>query len=98
MTDREPRRRGWTVFTEENPANIMLDMPPDLSKKVVHFLTALALEAGGAAVADREPPGDAMDDLGVRYGLQVEGEPVFIEYVIYREIREIRIPVLVWLH
>jgi len=38
-----------------------------------------------------------MDDLGVRYGLQVPGEPVLFEYTVYREIREIRIPVLVWL-
>ncbi|MFZ3467473.1 hypothetical protein ACODT3_44045 [Streptomyces sp. 4.24] len=98
MSEGVPPRRGWTVFTEEIPANIMLDMPPDLSKKVVHFLMALALEAGGAVDADREPPGDAMDDLGVRYSLQVDGEPIVFEYTVIREIREIRIPVLVWFH
>jgi hypothetical protein len=91
-------RRGWTVWTEEIPASVMLDMPPDLAKKVVNFLTLLALEVGGAIDEDREPPGDLMGDLGVRYSLQIEGEPVVFEYVVLREIREIRIPVLVWFH
>lgn len=91
-------RRGWTVWVEEVPAGVMLDMPPDLSKEVVSFMTALALEVGNAIDADREPPGDLMDDLGVRYSLQVEGQPVLFEYAVIREIREIRIPVLVWFH
>lgn len=89
-------RRGWTVWAEEIPAQTMLDMPPDLSKKVVNFLSALALEVGGALNRDRRPPGDPMDDLGGRYSLQIPGEPVVFEYVVHREIREIRIPVLVW--
>ncbi|MEU4896389.1 hypothetical protein AB0B12_08130 [Streptomyces sp. NPDC044780] len=92
-------RRGWTVWTEEIPAQTMLDMPLDLSKKVVNFLRALALEAGGAIDRDRRPPGDPMDDmddLGTRYSLQIPGEPVVFEYVALRDIREIRIPVLVW--
>jgi hypothetical protein len=91
-------RRGWTTYMEEIPAGVMLDMPPDLSKKVVNFLSALALEVGGAIDADRPPPGDPMDDLAVRYSLQIPGEPVVFEYVALREIREIRIPVLVWFH
>lgn len=91
-------RRGWTVWMEEIPASVMLDMPPDLSKKAVNFLTALALEVGGAIDLDRQPPGDPMDDLGVRYSLEVAGEPVIIEYAVIREERQIRIPVLVWFH
>ncbi|MFE4265364.1 hypothetical protein [Streptomyces sp. NPDC056883] len=98
MSEQQPPRRGWTVFTEEIPVEVMLDMPPDLAKKVVHFLTALALEVGGAIDTDREPPGDPMDDLGVRYSLQVEGEPVLFEYAVIREIREVRVAVLVWFH
>ncbi|MFE2037213.1 hypothetical protein [Streptomyces scopuliridis] len=43
-----PPRRGWTVFTEEIPAEVMLDMPPDLAKRTVNFLVSLALEVGGA--------------------------------------------------
>ena len=89
-------RRGWTVWTEEIPAQTMLDMPPDLSKKVVGFLTALALDVGGAIDHDRQLPGDPMDDLGVRYSIQIDGEPIVFEYVVLRETREIRIPVLVW--
>ncbi|MFE2496788.1 hypothetical protein ACFXKX_24560 [Streptomyces scopuliridis] len=91
-----PPRRGWTVFTEEIPAEVMLDMPPDLAKRTVNFLVSLALEVGGAIDAGDDPPGDPMDDLGVRYSFQIEGEPVIFEYVVLREIREIRIPALVW--
>ncbi len=76
----------------------MLDMPPDLSKKILNFLLALGIEAGAAIDADREPPGDPMDDIGVRYSLEIAGEPVIIEYAVIRELREIRIPVLVWFH
>jgi len=39
-----------------------------------------------------------MDDLGIRYGLQVQGELVIIEYGVYYDICEIRIPTLVWFH
>ncbi|MFC9224474.1 hypothetical protein [Streptomyces hygroscopicus] len=95
----EAPRRGWTAWTEEIPARTMLDMPPDLSKKVVNFLSALALEVGGAIDRDRQPPGDPMepmDDLGGRYSLQIPGEPVVFEYLVLRRRREIRIPVLVW--
>ncbi|MEU9349190.1 hypothetical protein AB0D74_49135 [Streptomyces sp. NPDC048278] len=96
MTDRP--QRGWTVWTEEFPASVMLDMPPDLSKKVLNFLLALGIEAGAAVDADREPPGSPMDDLGVRYSLEIPGEPVIIEYAVIREERQIRIAVLVWFH
>ncbi|MER8161161.1 MULTISPECIES: hypothetical protein [Streptomyces] len=89
-------RRGWAVWTEEIPARTLLDMPPDLSKKVVNFLSALALEVGGAIDRDRRPPGDPMDDLGTRYSLQIGGEPIVFEYVVLPELREIRVPVLVW--
>ncbi|MFI2458197.1 hypothetical protein [Streptomyces sp. NPDC019539] len=93
----EPRR-GWTVWTEELPAGVMLDMPPELSKKVVNYLVALALEVGSAHDQGRPLPGDAMDDLGVRYSLAIEGEPVVFEYTLHPDTREIRIPVLVWFH
>ncbi|MER7938838.1 MULTISPECIES: hypothetical protein [unclassified Streptomyces] len=96
MTDQP--RRGWTVWTEEIPASVMLDMPPDLSKKVLNFLLALGIEAGAAVDTDREPPGYPLDDLGVRYSLEIAGEPVIIEYAVIREERQIRIPVLVWFH
>ncbi|OPF83896.1 hypothetical protein VT50_0203730 [Streptomyces antioxidans] len=92
-----PRPRGgWTAWTEEIPARTLLEMPPDLSKKVVNFLSALALEVGGAIDRGRQPPGDPMDDLGSRYSLQIGGEPVVFEYLVLPELREIRVPVLVW--
>ncbi|MGS2588580.1 hypothetical protein [Streptomyces hebeiensis] len=97
MSD-ERLRRGWTVFTEETPAEIMLDMPPELARRTVDVLVRLAREAGDAIDAGKEPPGDPMDDLGVRYSLQIEGEPVIFEYAVLRDSREIRIPVLVWLY
>ncbi|WP_301129025.1 hypothetical protein [Streptomyces cacaoi] len=94
MSDEQPRR--WTVYTEEVPATDMLDWPPDLAKKTVSFFLALALEAGAAVDAGRRPPGDPMDDIGLRYSLQVDGEPVLFEYEVVPEVREIRIPVVVW--
>lgn len=39
-----------------------------------------------------------MDDIGVRHSLEVPGEPVIIEYMVLKEVKEIRIPVLVWFH
>jgi hypothetical protein len=89
-------RRGWTVWAEEIPATIMLSMPADLAKGTTNFLTALALEVGGAIDAGRTPPGDPMDDFAVRFALQIPGEPVLFEYVVLRDTREIRVPVLVW--
>jgi hypothetical protein len=91
-------RPGWTAYVEQTSAEVMQDMPPALSRAVTHFIVALALEAGAATDAGKQPPGDPMDDLAVRYGLQVPGEPVLFEYVVHRDIREIRIPVLVWFH
>ncbi|MFJ2478319.1 hypothetical protein ACIOWI_36145 [Streptomyces sp. NPDC087659] len=93
----EPRR-GWTVWTEELPAGVMLDMPPELSQKVVNYLVALALEAGSAYSQGRPLPGDPLDDVEVRYSLAIEGEPVVFEYTLHPDTREIRIPVLVWFH
>ncbi|MFJ2110945.1 MULTISPECIES: hypothetical protein [unclassified Streptomyces] len=60
----------------------------------------MALARGvGTAIDDGEQSlGDPMDDLGVRYSVQIDGEPVVFEYVVLRDIREIRIPVLVWFH
>lgn len=95
MSDKQPHR-GWTVFTEKVPATDMLDWPPDLATKTVNFFLALALEAGAAVDAGRQPPGDPMDDIGLRYSLQVDGEPVLFEYEVLPEIREIRIPIVVW--
>ncbi len=89
-------RRGWSVYTEKVPATDIRDWPPDLARKTVNFLRALALEAGAAVDVGRKPPGDPMDDLGMRYSLQVDGEPVLFEYQVVPEAREIRIPVLVW--
>ena len=96
MSDRP--QRGWTAYVEQTPAEIMGEMPPELSRAVTNFIVSLALEAGAAIDAGKQPPGDPMDDLGIRYGLQVHGEPVIIEYVVYHDTREIRIPTLVWFH
>ncbi|WP_329166961.1 hypothetical protein OHB49_42810 (plasmid) [Streptomyces sp. NBC_01717] len=89
---------SWSVWTEEIPARTVLDMPVDLQRKTANFLRALAIEVGGALDFGRRPPGDPMDDLGVRYSLEVAGEPVIIEYMIMRDAKEIRVPVLVWFH
>ncbi|MEV6319304.1 hypothetical protein [Streptomyces sp. NPDC051776] len=91
----EPRR-GWTVWTEETPASVLLDMPEVLSGKVVNYLVALALEVGSAFDEGSPLPGQPLDDLGERYSLVLEDEPVLFEYTLHPQTREIRIPVLVW--
>jgi hypothetical protein len=96
VSEGRSRRRGWTVYTEEVPATDMLGWPTDLSQRVVRYFLALALEVGGAVEAGKASPGDPMDDLGLRFSLQVPGEPVVFEYEVLPEIREIRIPVVVW--
>ncbi|MFF2226923.1 hypothetical protein ACFVV7_26815 [Streptomyces globisporus] len=89
---------SWTVWAEERPQQTVLAMPVDLRRKTANFLRALALEVGGAVDLDRHPPGDALDDVGMRYSLEVPGEGIIIEYMIMREAKEIRVPVLVWLY
>ncbi|MFJ7949557.1 hypothetical protein ACIQ6K_39135 [Streptomyces sp. NPDC096354] len=89
---------SWSVWTEEIPARTVLDMPADLRRKAANFLRALAIEVGGALDLGRLPPGDPMDDIGVRYSLEVPGEPIIIEYMIMKDAKEIRVPVLVWFH
>ncbi|MFF3786356.1 hypothetical protein [Streptomyces sp. NPDC001933] len=89
---------SWTVWTEEIPAQTVLDMPVDLRRSTVNFLRALAIEAGGAVDLGRQPPGDAMDEFEIRYSLEIPGESVIIEYMIMRDAKEIRVPVLVWFH
>jgi hypothetical protein len=98
MTEQQPSRRGWTAHAEEIPAQIITAMPPDLAKRVTNFAMALALEVGAALAAGRRPPGDQLDELGNRYGIQVDGEAVILEYLVWPEAREIRLPVLVWFH
>ncbi|HEY5835027.1 hypothetical protein [Streptomyces sp.] len=97
MTDR-PARRGWTAYVEEVPAQVMAGMPPALSTAVTNFIVALAIEAGAAIDAGKQPPGDLVDYHGARYLLHVPGEPVLLEYVAYPALRELRIPRLVWFH
>lgn len=91
-------RRGWTLFCEEGPALDMEAMPHLLKSAVINFLTALALEAGAAIDADKQPPGNPLDELGIRYSIIVQGEPVIVEYVVIRNSRELRVPTLVWIH
>lgn len=95
MSEPSPQR-GWALYTEETPAADILDWPADLAKKTVNFFLALRLEIGAALDAGREPPGDLMDDSGLRYSLQIPGEPVLFEYEIDPVRRQIRIPVVVW--
>ncbi|MQY11019.1 hypothetical protein SRB5_11330 [Streptomyces sp. RB5] len=97
MTEDRPARRSWTASVEERSAATILAMPPDLAKQVTNFFAALALEAGGALAVGRRPPGDLLDDSHNRYGLQIPGESVLFEYELHHDIREIRIPVIVWL-
>ncbi|MFC8226519.1 hypothetical protein [Streptomyces sp. NPDC057287] len=89
---------SWSVRTEEIAAQTVLDMPPELQRRTANFLRALAIEAGGALDLGRRPPGDPMDGIGVRHSLEVPGEPIIIEYMVMRDVKEIRIPVLVWFH
>ncbi|MCW2898521.1 MAG: hypothetical protein JWO67_786 [Streptosporangiaceae bacterium] len=90
-------RRGWTLFCEEGPATDIEAMPQPLKDSVINFLTALAWEAGAAIDAGKQPPGNPLEELGVRYSIVVQGEPVIVEYVVLRDDRELRVPTLVWI-
>lgn len=70
---------------EQTPAETMQDMPRPLATAVTNFVVALAIEAGAAVDAGKPPPGDPLDDTGHRYGLQVQGEPVLLEYTVHPE-------------
>jgi hypothetical protein len=89
--------RGWTLFCEEGPATDIEAMPQPLKDVVIHFLVGLAREAGSAIDAGKPPPGNPLDELGIRYSLVVAGEPVIVEYVVIEDYRELRVPTLVWL-
>lgn len=99
MSDRPGR--GWIVFTEERPATILEDMrkqgQADLHDAIVEFSIELSVTVGSAIDAGLAPPGSPMDDLGRRYSTLVPGTTVILEYVVFPEIREIRIPALVWI-
>ncbi|WP_066944045.1 hypothetical protein [Streptomyces lushanensis] len=88
--------RGWRVTIGEVPAQTVLAMPDHLRKATANYLRALAIEAGGAIDLDRRPPGVPMDDAGLRYALQIEREPILLEYLALPEARMIRIAVIVW--
>lgn len=88
--------RGWTVFTEEVPARVLEDMPPQLGKEMLGFLVGLAPVVGGAVEAGTLPPGTAADDSGFRFVLPVADSPVLVEYLVLADIREVRVTALVW--
>ncbi|QXE38757.1 hypothetical protein KQY30_35675 [Streptomyces sp. GMY02] len=71
-------------------------MPLDLRKATVNYPRALAIEVGDAVDLGRQPPGRLVDDLGMRYSLQIEREPVQLEYLVLPEAREIRVAVIIW--
>ncbi|MBM9509944.1 hypothetical protein ITX44_36400 [Streptomyces sp. KK5PA1] len=82
---------------EYEAAATMEAMPRELHTAVGNFIKALALEAGAAIDAGKEPPGGRVGENGRRYLVQIPGEPVIIEYVVDHKIRELRIPVLLWI-
>ncbi|MGP3991530.1 hypothetical protein [Streptomyces sp. 3N207] len=67
----------------------------ELHDQIVRFLTALALEAGAAADADKPLPGLPMGDG--RYNIDVPRLPVLISYTRYPGHREFRVTDLIWL-
>ncbi|MFJ2217757.1 hypothetical protein ACIQVO_36965 [Streptomyces sp. NPDC101062] len=93
MTDQP---RPWSLTIGELPAQTLVAMPEALRKATANYLRALAIEAGGALDLGRQPPGVRLDGQGPRYGLQIEREPVLLEYLVLTDIREIRIAVVLW--
>ncbi|WP_329128481.1 hypothetical protein OG552_00165 [Streptomyces sp. NBC_01476] len=91
-------RRGWTLAVGAHPAAAVEAMPKELQRAVLNFLSALALEAGSAIDAGKPPPGQRLDEVGLRYSIVVQGEPVIVEYLALRAARELRAAALVWLH
>ncbi|KUN83555.1 hypothetical protein AQJ66_18205 [Streptomyces bungoensis] len=69
----------------------------DLHDNVVRFIKALALEVGGTVASGRQPPGLPLVIRGVTwYSLPVPEEPVFFNYSVYPEERQIRVCDLIW--
>ncbi|WP_236060143.1 hypothetical protein [Actinacidiphila acididurans] len=99
MTDPGGRGRGgWPAYVEQMPAAAMEAMPRPLHTAVARFIRALAIEAGAAIDAGKEPPGSSVGAHDHRYLIHIPGEPIVIEYTVHRDLRELRIPVLVWIH
>ena len=93
-----PGRRGWTLFCAEDPAGVLETIrreDRELYDQVVLFLQALAIEAGVAIDADKEPPGLPMGDG--RFNLDVPRLPILISYTQYPGLREFRVTDLLWL-
>jgi hypothetical protein len=91
--------RGWTVFCNEDAANVLEAMRTgghtELHDQVVLFLRALAIEAGAAADAGKPLPGLPMGDG--RYNVDVPRLPILISYTPYPGMREFRVTDLLWL-
>ena len=99
MTD-QPPQRGWTVWSEPQAVETMLEMAKAgdaeaaLYASVLRYLRALALEAGAAIEAGKKPPGLPMTDG--RISLDVPREPVMVFYTVDQEHRELRVTELIW--
>ena len=92
--------RGWTVWNEPQAVETMLEMSKAgdagavLSKSVLRYLRALALEVGSAVEEGKRLPGLPMADG--RISLDIPREPVMLVYIVDREHRELRVTELIW--
>ncbi|MGW3244506.1 hypothetical protein [Streptomyces sp. NPDC001070] len=96
-----PFSSGWTAVTQVTAAKVLSDMRStgnkELHDKLVRFLRALALEVGSAVESGHPPPGLPMAIRGVTwYSLSVADDPIFFNYSIYPDERQIRVCDLIW--
>jgi hypothetical protein len=101
LTRRDPKPHGWILVTGPGVDEVLLDMlksgeaGEELCRSVLRYLRALALEAGAAVDAGREPPGVRLSDG--RLSLVIPREPVLVSYVALPEHRELRVTDVVWM-
>ncbi|MFD7919997.1 hypothetical protein ACFV3R_12310 [Streptomyces sp. NPDC059740] len=94
----DAHRHRWTLLLTDHAADVLETMRAadlDLHREMVLFLRALALEAGGAADADKTLPGLPMGDG--RHNVDVPRLPVLISYTSHPSSREVRVTDLLWL-
>lgn len=101
MTGPDPTPHGWSLVTGPGVDEVLLDMLKSgdageaLCRSVLRFLRALALEAGAAVEAGRQPPGVRLSDG--RLSLVIPREPVLVSYVVLTDHRELRLTDVIWM-
>ncbi|MCD0485840.1 hypothetical protein LO771_26480 [Streptacidiphilus sp. ASG 303] len=97
----QPDSTGWKAVIQITASEVLNGMRDagrvELRDSIIRFLRALAIEVGTTVTSGHPPPGLPMTIRGVTwYSVHVFNDPVFFNYSIYPEERQIRICDLIW--